>query len=314
LRASDLQERFERHVESSGLLAGAKRVLAALSGGGDSTALLALLAAWAPRAGVALEAVHVAHGLRGEAGERDAEASRDLAARLGVPFSLVRVAVPRRGGLEAAARAARYAALLEAAGARGADTLVATGHTRDDQAETVLLNLERRAHRIRGGIRARRPDGVVRPLLPFSRAELRELLSRLGLPHSEDETNADERRARNRIRRRVLPALELSSPGAAERLARAGRALDARTGALDDALDAALAQAGARGTGPFPRALLAALAPELRVRLLLRAASPRSPGRAQVARVLARLARGESFEETFAGRRLRADARLVRLL
>ncbi|HKC24991.1 MAG TPA: tRNA lysidine(34) synthetase TilS [Thermoanaerobaculia bacterium] len=309
-----LQERFERHIESSGLLAGAKRVLVALSGGGDSTALLALLAPWAPRSGVELEAVHVAHGLRGEAGERDAQASRALAARLGVPFTLVRVGVSRDRGLEAGARAARYAALLEAAGERGAGTLVATGHTRDDEAETVLLNLERRAGRARGGIRARRADGVVRPLLPFSRAELRELLSLRELPHSEDETNADERRARNRIRRRVLPALEESSPGAAERLARAGRALDARTAALDRELDAALAAAGARGTGPFPRSLLAALGPEHNARLLLRAASPRSPGRAQVDRVLSRLARGETFEEAFAGRRLRAGPRVVRLV
>src|SRR5262249_40745791 len=124
----------------------------------------------------------------------------------------------------------------------------------------------------------------------------------------------DERRARNRIRRRVLPDLEAASPGAASRLARAGRALDARAESLDRVLDEALAAAAGRSEGPFPRAVFRALSPEIQARAPLRAAARRSRGRAQMTRVLARLDAGESFEEAFAGRRLRADRRLVRLL
>jgi tRNA(Ile)-lysidine synthase len=312
--ARGLDRRFAKHLETSHVLDGARRVLVALSGGGDSTALLALLSDWGRGRGVPVEAVHVAHNLRGEAGEADARACEALATSLGVPFTRVDVSVAGRGGLEASARAARYEALLSLARSRGEGVLVATGHTRDDDAETVLLALERGAGRTRGGVRARRRDGVVRPLLPFSRAELRAFLEERGLPCREDETNADERRARNRIRRRVLPALEAAGPGASERLARAGRALAEHQDALDEALDEALAGAGVRARGPFPRAFLRGLSPELAARALLRSAAPRSPGRAQMTRVLARLASGETFEEAFAGRRLRADGRLVRLL
>jgi hypothetical protein len=80
------------------------------------------------------------------------------------------------------------------------------------------------------------------------------------------------------------------------------------------ALDEALAASGLRAEGPFPRAFLRALTPELSARALLRAAAPSSPGRAQMSRVLERLNAEDSFEEAFAGRRLRADRRLVRLL
>src|SRR5262245_5064280 len=129
-------------VRRHGLLRGGETVLVAVSGGPDSVALLDVLVQLAPGLGVRLAVAHVDHGLRAESGD-DAEFVRALAERLGVPFHLERVHV-RKGppweGLEAEARRARHAALELRAGAVGA-TRIATGHTADDQAETVLMRL-----------------------------------------------------------------------------------------------------------------------------------------------------------------------------
>src|ERR1019366_9480025 len=168
-----LEDRFARHVEEARLFESARTLVVAHSGGSDSTALLLLAAAWASAREVAVMSAHVAHGLRGEAGEEDARFCARLAATLSVRFTLHPVDLPPREregeSLEGAARRLRYAALLALShGLGGAPVL--TGHTRDDQADTVLLHLERRLGRARGGIRPRRGDGVVRPLLPFSRA------------------------------------------------------------------------------------------------------------------------------------------------
>ena len=316
----DLSERFARHIAASGLLDGARNVVVACSGGGDSTALLLLLHDWVKEQDLPIVAMHVHHGLRGTPGEEDALAVEHLARTLGVPFVLRPVDVPanRRKGesLEAAARRLRYAALLSLAAELGPGTLVATGHTRDDQAETVLLNLHRHAGRTRGGIRERREDGVVRPLLLFPREELRALLAARCFAFREDETNENERLLRNRIRRRDLPALEEAFPGSAARLARAGEAWSRRLSELDRRIDAALAAAGAPLAGPWPREIFEALGPETAGRLLVRAAGERGaiPGRRQVMRVTGRLLSGETrIAESLAGLRISADARAVRL-
>jgi len=316
----DVPARFARHLEASRLLDGAPCAVAACSGGGDSVALLALLAAWAAPRGLPVVAAHVAHGLRGEAGERDALLAAQLAAALDVSFALRPVDVRglrRRGeSLEAAARRERYAALLSLAAEIGPGTRVATGHTADDQAETVLLNLHRHAGRTRGGIRALRADGVVRPLLAFTRAELRAFLSTRGIAWREDETNENEALLRNRIRRREIPALETASPGAAIRLARAGEAWSSRIEALDRRIDEALAGAGVPLEGPWPRPLVVSLGKEATGRLFLRAAGAAGavPGRRQLEKAVGRLFGGEApWAESLAGRRLSADSRVVRL-
>jgi tRNA(Ile)-lysidine synthetase-like protein len=315
-----LENRFARHVEEEGLFANARTLLVAHSGGSDSTALLLLALEWARLRGIAIVSAHVAHGLRGEAGDEDAQFCARLAAALSLPFALRPVNVPsgRRKGesLEAAARHLRYAALLTLARELGG-ALVLTGHTRDDQAETVLLHLERKLGRARGGIRPRRADGVVRPLLPFSRAELREFLAQRGVSFQEDETNENEGFARNRIRRNVLPEMERKFPGTAERLARAGEAYSTRLDALDRRLDKAMAEKRISSNGIWPRSFFARLSPEEGGRLLVRAAGAggRVPGKAQVAKVLARLLRGDAtFGEEFAGGRIEADPRFVRLV
>jgi tRNA(Ile)-lysidine synthase len=162
----------------------------AVSGGADSTALLVLAVA----AGCAVTAVHVDHGLRPDS-HREAEVVAANAARLGAAFRGERVAVARGPNLEARARAARHEVL-------GPDALL--GHTADDQAETVLLNLMRGAG-LEGlaGIN----DDARHPILGLRRRETVDLCSAAGLEVVVDESNADPAHARNRVRHEVLPLL-----------------------------------------------------------------------------------------------------------
>ncbi len=318
--ARDLPDRLRAHLDATRLLEGAARVVVACSGGGDSVALLHLLHAVAG-ARTVLVAAHVSHQLRGGEGDADARFAADAAGALGLPFVLRSVAVRdlRRPSesLEAASRRVRYASLLALSRDLGPGTLVATGHTLDDQAETVLLSLERHLGRSRGGIRARRGDGVVRPLLPFRRAELRTFLEARGEGWREDSSNLDERFARNRVRRRVLPALEELWPGTTSRLARAAEAWSLRLDRLDERIGAALGAAGAGEGGPWPRSLFRTVGEEAAARILLRASGAlgRSPGRVQLSRAVARiLGPEERFREGIAGGRVEADRRVVRLL
>ncbi len=315
-----LEDRFARHVEEECLFTGAKAFVVAHSGGSDSTALLLLTAGWAAPRGVTVRSAHVAHGLRGAAGDADARFCARLAATLSLPFTLRPVDVPsgRRKGesLEAAARRLRYAALLALSRSLGGAPVL-TGHTRDDQAETVLLHLERRLGRGRGGIRTRRGDGIVRPLLPFSRAELREFLRKRGVPFCEDETNENEGFARNRIRRSVLPEMERKDPGRTVRLARAGAKWGERVDALDRRLMEAMAKEKISSKGIWPRSFFTRLSPEEAGRLLVRAAAEggRVPGRAQIKKVLERLGKGDkTFGEEFAGGRIEVDPRRIRFV
>ncbi len=166
------------------------RVTCAVSGGADSTALLALAVA----AGLDATAFHVDHGLR--AGSHlEADTVRATALRLGVRFDSVRVELADGPNLEARAREARHAALPPG-------TL--TGHTADDQAETVLLNLLRGA--ALPGLAAMRP-GPTKPLLALRRSETVALCSAMGLVVVDDPSNRDPRHLRNRVRHELLPLL-----------------------------------------------------------------------------------------------------------
>ena len=202
------------------------RVLAGVSGGSDSVALLHLLLELQETAGFRVSGVaHVHHGLRGDDADRDAEFCRSAATACGLPFHLERVdvrAVARaeRASLEDAARRLRGEALARAARALSCDR-VAVGHTRDDQAETVLLKLLRGAGT--RGLRGIHPrvGATVRPLLEVGRDELRGWLLDRGLSFVEDETNADLRFRRNAVRHRVMPVLvDLFGPAAPGALAR----------------------------------------------------------------------------------------------
>ncbi|HEX8001877.1 MAG TPA: tRNA lysidine(34) synthetase TilS [Mycobacteriales bacterium] len=231
--------------------------VAAVSGGADSLALLAALAHEAPKAGVAAAAVTVDHGLHPGSAE---QAARVVAQAASLGLACTVLAVTPAGGGETAARAARYAALDTVA----ERATVLLGHTRDDQAEQVLLGLARGSGaRSLAGMPARR-GAYVRPLLDLPRATTRAACAALGLTPWEDPSNADPRHARARVRHAVLPVLEEQlGPGVAEALARTARLL------RDDA-DALDALAAAHPS--LAVADLAALPAAVRTRVLRRAA------------------------------------------
>lgn len=190
------------------LLRGEVAVLG-LSGGRDSVALLFLLR----EQGVRVHALHVHHGIRGEAADADAAFCRALCERLGVPFQERRVDVPALAAEsgespETAARVARRAALADCARALGTRFVVLAHHA-DDNAETVLFRLARGAAGYRGMLPVHEAQGIVwlRPLLAIPRAELTAYLRTRGEAWAEDATNAVPDVARNCLRLEVLPAL-----------------------------------------------------------------------------------------------------------
>ncbi|HWD72753.1 MAG TPA: tRNA lysidine(34) synthetase TilS [Actinomycetota bacterium] len=215
----------------------AERVLVAFSGGPDSTALALLAVSW----GCDVVLGHVDHAMRASSSE-DARHCRDVAASLGLPIEVVRLDEAPAG--EAAARTARYEALERMADRVGA-SVIATGHTLDDDAETVLLRLGRGGYPL--GIPPRR-GRVVRPLLSMRRWETARMCAIRGVPVLCDPTNLDERFARNRIRHRVLPLVGDDGVLELARLAEATREAKARRDAALDRLAAALVRRPAPGT------------------------------------------------------------------
>lgn len=234
----------------------------ATSGGADSVALLHILAG---QRGDSVHALHVDHGLRSDS-ERDASFVEALAVQLRVPCSVLRgsVTVDRRGSIEAAARRVRYAALGAEAAALGLDC-VATAHTRDDQAETVLLKAMRGSPLT--GIAPVR--GIfVRPLLDVSGAELREWLSARGLEWREDPTNLDRRFERNWVRHDVMPMLAARRPGVAKALARVGSMARADGSVLDSLADEVIGRAEIDDAGVLVGDELQALPPAIAARVV----------------------------------------------
>lgn len=194
-------------------------LLAAVSGGPDSTALAYLLAEAGSQLGITFAIAHVHHGFRGKEADEDAVFCEDLAAKLGVPFFKEQLSSPpQKVSREAWWRKQRYQA-LEKMQQRFAAAAVATGHTMDDQAETVLFKLLRGSGpRGVAGIR-RRLRNVVRPLLGFRRGELLVYLKEKGVEFRLDSTNLVSDRPRTFLRWQVLPLLEGAFPKAVEHLA-----------------------------------------------------------------------------------------------
>jgi tRNA(Ile)-lysidine synthase len=220
-------------IRRHGMLRDGERVLAAVSGGADSVALLDLLGELGASLGLAISVVHVHHGLRPEA-DADADFVLALGARLGLPVHVERVAVKRAppwDGLEAEGRRARHAALQRTARAVGA-TRIATGHTADDQAETVLMRLLQGAGpRGLGGISPVR-GLLISPLIETRRVEIEAHLRARGLTWVEDASNRDVRFLRNRIRHDLLPFMaELTGTSIVEALCRS--AASARAAVAD---------------------------------------------------------------------------------
>lgn len=248
-------------------------VLVACSGGADSTALASALAFEARKLSVRAGGITVDHGLQdGSAGRADEVAARLAALGLD-PVETVAVRVGRAGGPEAAARDARYAALDEAAERHGA-AAVLLGHTRDDQAETVLLGLARGS-----GIRSLSGMAAVsgtagryrRPFLQIDRQTARKACMVQSLPVWDDPHNADPAYTRSRLRHEGLPALEKAlGKGVVEALARTAQLSRDDADALDSW--AADADASVRDeSGMLDCAKLYVLPPAVRRRVLRRA-------------------------------------------
>jgi tRNA(Ile)-lysidine synthase len=243
-------------------------VLVACSGGADSMALAAATAFEAPRAGLQAGAVTIDHGLQSGSADRAATLVERLKG-LGLdPVEGVTAQVGRQGGPEAAARTARYQALADAADRLGATTVL-LGHTRDDQAETVLLGLGRGSGaRSLAGMAARH-GRYRRPLLDLDRSVVRAAAA--GLDTWEDPHNADPSFGRSRVRHGALPALEVAlGPGVAAALARTASLLRADADALD--AWAERAYGAARGPEGLDVPALGALPAAVRTRVLRRAA------------------------------------------
>jgi tRNA(Ile)-lysidine synthase len=206
-------ERVAATIERYRMFAPGQRVGVAVSGGADSVCLLHVLRELAPRWALRLSILHVDHCLRGEDSAADARFVRELGAGLGLEVlcheaDVRRISQLEGDNLEQAARNVRQEFYL---GLLRSDALdrVALGHTRSDQAETVLFRFLRGSGAAGlAGIRPVTQEGLVRPLVEITRSEVRQFLAERGLPWREDASNQDLAFARNRIRHELLPALE----------------------------------------------------------------------------------------------------------
>lgn len=280
---SEVAARAARALDGDGSPAAA-----ALSGGADSAVL-----AWAlQETGRRVRAVHIHHGW--PASDRLEAAAGAVADRLGIGLTRIRVDASGAGSLEAAARAARYAA-LEAEARDG--ELIATGHTLTDQAETVLGNLMRGAG-LDGlrGVRRRR-GRLARPMLDTARGETRELAVLLGMPFTDDPANQDPSFRRVRIRRALAAWERTLAPGIGVRLAELAGLADADLRLLDE-LGAGVEVEEGEGWVRLPAPVLNVMPPAAAaraVRRALRAAGGGYPGvRKDVEAVLAAAGEGGS--------------------
>ncbi|MEQ1821603.1 MAG: tRNA lysidine(34) synthetase TilS [Fimbriimonadaceae bacterium] len=235
-------DRLRHHLALSGLIPGRATVVVAYSGGPDSTCLLHLL----KRLDVDVIGAHLHHGQRAEADEEETRC-RTFCENLEIPFVSGRADVPliakdHKIGLEEAGRTARYSFLRSVAHRLNAN-LIATGHTKDDHVETVLLHLTRGSG-LAGlaGISSSR-DGIIRPILPFTRSETRAYCLEQELWTHDDPANFDESFSRVRVRSNVLPELRQINPLVDEAVVRLANLADEDNRLLDGMAAAALEQA-----------------------------------------------------------------------
>jgi len=261
-------------VREGGLIDPGAPVVAMLSGGRDSVCLLDLSARLlGPEA---VTALHVNYGLRDDSDEDETHCTR-LCDRLGLRLEVER---PRRpegpGNLQAWARDTRYAAAARLA--LPGQALIATGHTADDQVETILYRLASSPSR-RALLGMRRRDGsLVRPLLGFTRAETTAYCEERKLEWRDDPTNAEGGYARNRVRNRLVPALAEIHPAASRNVLRTAELLRDEAEVLDALVDAELGGANGSGRGTIELVRLAELPGALR-RLVVQRLADRAAGR-----------------------------------
>jgi tRNA(Ile)-lysidine synthase len=260
---------MHEQVAADGLLAPGRPVVVLFSGGRDSTCLLDLAAAIA--GADAVTALHVNYGLRDTADD-DAGFCEAACARLGVRFQLHRAC--RRsesGNVQAWARDERYGAA--AALALELDGDIASGQTATDQLETILYRLASSPSR-RALLGMRPRDGrLVRPLLPFTRADTETYCLEHGLEWRDDETNDSERYARGRVRNVLVPAFKAIHPGAEQNVLALAAVLRDEAEVLDALVDEAL-----RGRDEVSLAALRSMPAALRRLVVQRLADGAAPG------------------------------------
>lgn len=218
-------ERVAATIARHRMFAPGQRVGVAVSGGADSVCLLLVLRELAPRWGLVLSVLHLNHQLRGADSDADERYVEELAARLGLELrsaraDVLKIASDAGDNLEQAARQVRRTFFFDLL-RRGVVDRVALGHTRSDQAETVLFRFLRGAGT--AGLAGMRPvtrEGLARPLIEIEREEVEQFLRDRCVAWREDASNRDPRFARNRIRHELLPRLAQENPALAVTLAR----------------------------------------------------------------------------------------------
>lgn len=249
-----MQNKLLAFLREQQMLQAGDRVICAVSGGADSVALLFAMYLLRQQLGIQVEAAHFNHHLRGDESDRDEAFVRSFCQAYDIPLHVGgEMVVAGKKGLEAAARDARYAFLKSLPGK------IATAHTADDNAETVLMHLIRGTGlQGLGGIRPVQGQ-LIRPMLRITRQEVLTFLEQWNLPHVEDSSNGSDAFLRNRIRHHVMPLLYRENPRLAENLSRMAMGLG------EDA--AYLASLAERETLPGVEQLQS-LPPSLRSRML----------------------------------------------
>ena len=237
-------KKVSKTIEKYNLLEQGERVVVALSGGPDSTALLAVLASIAPELDLSLIVAHFNHGLRGAESDEDEKFSRDLSDRMGLVFCAAKMDQNNyKKGVspEDFYRRERYGFLNKVAADYQARK-IALGHNLQDQAETVLLNL------LRGsgpeglkGILPKRDGNIIRPLIEISRPEIISYLNKTGISYRQDSSNKNKMYLRNQIRTELIPYLqEKYNPKIEENLAQMAEILRAEDEFIRQNTDEAL--------------------------------------------------------------------------
>jgi tRNA(Ile)-lysidine synthase len=288
-------------VEAEGLLVGPAPLLVLLSGGRDSVCVLDL--AVRARGAAAVQALHVNYGLREEADEDERHCAQ-LCEQLGVALEVERPRRPDGGGnLQAWAREVRYGAAAALADETGAT--VVTGHTADDQVETILYRLA--SSPSRRALLGMRPsdDRLARPLLGVTREETTAYCEERGLAWCDDASNEEGDYKRNLLRRELIPELEKIHPAATQNVLRTAALLREEAELLDTLVDAALAGGDGVEPGTIRHARFAELHPALR-RLVLQRLADEAAGRpvagaARFAEQVAGLSRGGSVLDLGSG-------------
>ena len=241
-------------TRQQGLISPGDHIICAVSGGADSVALLFGLYLLKEKLDIRLSAAHFNHNLRGAESDRDEAFVRDFCDRYDIPLMVGAAAVtPGKKGLEAAARDARYAYLRSLPGK------IATAHTADDNAETVLLHLIRGTGlKGLGGI-APISGNVIRPMLSVTRQDVENFLQEWSLPHIEDSSNGTDAFLRNRLRHHIMPRLLQENPQFSE---------NTSAMALRLRLDEACLSQAAQMASPISISVLKEQHPALRSRIL----------------------------------------------